>query len=63
VQIISKPVGVGAQIQNAACAHSGVMLVLELQEGSEEMGKKKFTDWCVLSMHFSLSWMRTLRRC
>lgn len=44
MQIIRKPVGVGAEIKNAACAHSGVMLVLELQEGSEEMGKQKFTD-------------------
>ena len=44
VEILRKPVGVGAELKNTACAETGVMLFLELQEGSEAMAGKEFCD-------------------
>lgn len=44
MKIIRKPVGVGAEIKNAAYGEFGVMLWLELQEDSEEMSKKLYDD-------------------
>jgi len=44
VKIIRKPVGIGAEIKNAACALTGVLLYLELQEGKDAMESKEFCD-------------------
>lgn len=39
-----KPKGVGLEIRNTACAATMVMLRLELQEGKERMGHKKYSQ-------------------
>lgn len=44
VKIIRKPVGIGAEIKNTACAETGILLFLELQEGQEAMKTKEFRD-------------------
>ena len=44
VKMIRKPKGVGAELKNAACAVTGVMLFLELQEGKDEMAAKEFCE-------------------
>jgi hypothetical protein len=44
VKILRKPVGVGSELKNTACADSGTMLFIELQEGSAAMESKEFCD-------------------
>ena len=44
VKIARKPVGIGAEIKNAACAETSIMLRLELQEGKVAMSTKEHAD-------------------
>jgi hypothetical protein len=44
VKILRKPVGVGAEIKNTACAQTGIMLFLKLQEGVQAMENKEFCN-------------------
>ena len=39
-----KPEAVSFMIKNVCDVHSGVMFAIELQEGKEEMAKRKFAD-------------------
>ena len=56
VKMIRKPKGVGAELKNAACAVTGVMLFLELQEGKDEMAAKELLHGKALSGSSPSSW-------
>ena len=45
-KIKRKPKGVGAELKDAACSQTQVIIALEIQEGKEEMATKKFMqEW------------------
>ena len=45
-KIKGKPKGVGAELKDAACSQTQVIIALEIQEGKEEMATKKFIqEW------------------
>lgn len=41
-KIKRKPKGVGAELKDAVCSQTQVIIALEIQEGKEEMVTKKF---------------------
>ena len=45
-KIKRKPKGVGAELKDAACSQTQVIIALEIQEGKEEMATKKYMqEW------------------